>query len=679
MKKNYLLMAVIGSLVLSGCNDENSNSATSSNNTPTSSTTSQVSTSSSSTYVPEMTVAEAVAHVADSYTINYSNDAVKSSNKYHGSVYFSEASQDGFYFQEDTLYYVYKEADGTPVYSNYGNLEILLEDTQAAEDYRAILDMKTKFTNATWDFVEKTEDDELVYVTTNEDVLSTVNFLTDGVTEDAGHFVEAIISLDDESIVGFNIKNQDGEELVAADIKRIGTSNPLGGSYTTPVLNDGLDKALYNTWISPYQNETLLGGAYCDFEIAIDNNLYVSVYDENDNYVGTDVYTFAFPDGMGSYYFTNENNDIVRFVVAYGIEPDGKEYGDIYYETYAEGKEENMSFSYAFSYYSLLLQTYTVNAGYYMELMSPSDDLYFDYVTDTPGAVNAYYIYNAPSAVQATDYVIVLQFATMEAAADVAGLDTHLFNACAMFRTQVYHTFVCLAETQSQLNMFDAIIARLPVAMILPDFSEYPTPEEGQSALDYLISYMTGDYGYKYYNMSNISECTDADILSAVQTIVDVFAYGSYGNEQIDVTFYADGTGTLYFIAEKVEIEFTWNPETGAIDPIANTPYVGVNSVTFNQDGTVTLHLDDGETPFDLTLAKSSPTLTDIVVFYGTMMVDGEAVDMFVVVAVFAETVQNYYLNGMANLLPCLGYYYPLGAVFTALHVYNNYNMYVAA
>ena len=60
-------------------------------------------------------------------------------------------------------------------------------------------------------------------------------------------------------------------------------------------------------------------------------------------------------------------------------------------------------------------------------------------------------------------------------------------------------------------------------------------------------------------------------------------------------------------------------------------------------------------------------------------MVDDEAVDMYVVVAVFAETVQNYYLNGMANLLPCLGYYYPLGAVFTALHVYNNYNMYVAA
>lgn len=515
MKKNYLLMTVLGSLVLTGCgNNSNTNSESSSSNVGSSSSSSSSTTSSSSSTSQGdeyITVEEAVADIEKSFTVNYSIDGVKFSTKYHQNVFYSDFLEEGYYFVEDTVYYVYLQGDGTPVYSDKGNLETYLENENFAEALRLQLDLSTNFSAAEWEFAEVTNDDEVIYATTDEKVVATANLLTDFQNDEEIYYVEAVLSIDDEQISGFVTKNQDGEVLAEASLGRFGTSNPLGGAYREPVKSEALDPSLVNVWVIYMNAETNIGGAGTVLEITADGKLHVPTYDAEGNPISYDVYSYVMPSGLGQYVFTNTAGDIAMFDVWYN------DYGDVYFETLpAGGSKEDVQYNIAVSYYTLLFfqaaeMEYTNDSGsfskgtYYVEKIPVDDEEYSAFVEELDGAVAAYRVYDAATLEDASTYVIVTQFATTEKVVALLG-DAELYNGYAMFGMQVWGNFALTGyESVDDSVIFENVTYLLPSIFVAPDTSLYPVVEEGESLIDYLIRYFES-IGFSYVNKDTVPE-----------------------------------------------------------------------------------------------------------------------------------------------------------------------------
>lgn len=561
MKKNYLLMTVLGSLVLSGCtleiatpNKPNTNSSNSnSSNVGSSLSSSSSSSSSSSTSQDDyMTVAEAVAEIENSYTVNYSVDGVKSSTKYHQDVFFSEYSQDGYYFVEDTVYYVYLQGDRTPVYSEQGDLEAYLEEENFAAALRLQLDLAANFTAAEWEFVEVTNDNEVIYVTTDELVVATANLLTDYQHENDIYYVEAIVSEDDEQIAGFVTKTQDGEVLAEASLGRFGTSNPLGGAYRTPVKSEDLDPSLVNAWVIYANMETNIGGAGTVLEITADGKLYVPTYDAEGKPISYDVYSYVMPSGLGQYLFTNAAGDVAMFEVWFN------DYGDIYFETLpAGGSSADVQYNIAVSYYTLLffqaaeMEYARIEKGvYYVEKIAVDDEEYSVFVTEIDGAVAAYRVYDGATLEDSSTYIIVTQFATIEKLMFALGVDEELYNGYAMFGMSFWNNFAVTGyESADDTILFENIAYLLPPTFVAPNIELYPVANQGESLIDYLVKYYVETLGFSYVNKDTVTEesqykSTIDDLLASYSnlgegkpSIQDVYIF--YGQVSIEGTVYS--------------------------------------------------------------------------------------------------------------------------------------------
>ena len=96
MKKNYLLVALMSALVVSGCNG----GSTSSSSAATSSNSSISSSSSSSSEAKAPTVADAVAKLALDYTVNYTD--LSTGDEYSVLVEDTEDESEAYYFMEKT-------------------------------------------------------------------------------------------------------------------------------------------------------------------------------------------------------------------------------------------------------------------------------------------------------------------------------------------------------------------------------------------------------------------------------------------------------------------------------------------------------------------------------------------------------------------------------------------------
>ena len=127
MKKNYLLVALMGALVLSGCNG-NSTSSSSATVSSSSSTISNSVTSSSSTKALP-TINDAVAKLGFNYTVEYTKANNESYSVYVENtdqkevILFFESTNDGYFFDAtDNAFYFYMSGSNQPTYNSVGQL-----------------------------------------------------------------------------------------------------------------------------------------------------------------------------------------------------------------------------------------------------------------------------------------------------------------------------------------------------------------------------------------------------------------------------------------------------------------------------------------------------------------------------------------------------------------------------
>ena len=176
MKKNYLLVALMGALVLSGCNG-NSTSSSSATVSSSSSTISNSSSSSSAKALP--TINDAVAKLGFNYTVEFSKANNESYSVYventdqNEVILFFESTNDGYFFDAvDNAFYFYMSGSNQPTYNTVGQLK-----SEEAEAMKSIIDIKSAFEGASWDLV--TEGKEIVYFTEDIEVMAAAAFLTE--------------------------------------------------------------------------------------------------------------------------------------------------------------------------------------------------------------------------------------------------------------------------------------------------------------------------------------------------------------------------------------------------------------------------------------------------------------------------------------------------------------------
>ncbi len=613
MKKNYLSMAILSILVLSGCDNDSSSSKNPSNSSST-----------TPSYVPVSNVKDAVSEVATNYTIIYKlgGQGTSYSVKYEDEFFYSDYTNEGYYFMNETLFYLQLDTNGAPFYSSNGDVEAYYEDTTIDETFRKSMDLNNAFKKAEWSFVSLNEDEEEEsFATTDADVIEVANFLTNKNHDGKIKTVNARVSIEDPDMVvisGFDTYDASGKLLASADVKRIGFTKAFG-SNGTPKLFDGLEPALVNRWLNYHDLDSLLGGQMDDFEITNDGNLTSYQYDKTTGQlVKTVEFEFLAPTGFGGYIFTNAADDIVIAYLTYGPDlADGTDYGDVYFETLPNGgTEEDIGFNYAVSYYSVLLDIAASQyAGCYMEPVLSDDEEYEAFVSELTGAVAAYRIYDGSTLENSTTYIIVTQFATMEAAAKLMMEgDKELYNGY-IIGGYAWGYFVPTGyETESDLvTCFAEVVRYLPQVYITPDYDVYGTPAEGQSELDYLIAYMASR-GFAYVTKDTAEEGTE----------------------------YANTITELLATFDEIEAE---SKEKFAADP---------------------------ETPI-------APHCEDVYLFYADLDVgSGQVIRMYVAVAVFAEPADEntyaanyYYTNSFGNLVLANGYLMPMGTVINALLSYE--------
>ena len=218
MKKNYLLVALMSALVVSGCNG----GSTSSSSAATSSNSSISSSSSSSSEAKAPTVADAVAKLALDYTVNYTDLStgdeysvlVEDTEDESETYYFMEKTNDGYYLDANgDAYYFYMNGFNKPIYNTAGKL-----DSANSAALRSIIDIKATFTDASWDLVS--EGNTYVYYTEDAEVVNTCVFLTDGAGANSADSVEVTLS-NRGKITGFATFDTSGDKIADAELKRL--------------------------------------------------------------------------------------------------------------------------------------------------------------------------------------------------------------------------------------------------------------------------------------------------------------------------------------------------------------------------------------------------------------------------------------------------------------------------
>ena len=574
MKKNYLLVALMGALVLSGCNG-NSTSSSSATVPSSSSTISNSSSSSSAKALP--TINDAVAKLGFNYTVEYTKANNESYSVYventdqNEVILFFESTNDGYFFDAvDNAFYFYMSGSNQPTYNTVGQLK-----SEEAEAMKSIIDIKSAFEGASWDLV--TEGKEIVYFTEDIEVMAAAAFLTEDL-ENVPASVEVSIKATSSSakLVGFTTYDADGDVLATADFKRLGTTY---ATETLPLLNDNIDTSLEGMWyVATTDNETVLGSANSYFEIFIyDDASYLVEYALNPTtyqLTPADVFTYVEPSGYGSYKFQNEATDIVEVYAANGSLVDEEGYrvyntGCIFatldHSTQAVAKGIavsyfELSFVAAVDAYNEYNKTNpNVTTTYEIQIFQPFEEGYASFVTDL-GAIGAYYIAELDADGNEVEAGIYTQWATIDDLIYAlnglfqGGFDSTLYNGCAL-GFYLYSTFFLTAyATEAAVDILYNISKFLDPVYAEVDTAKYATPEAGQSCKDYIVSAMEG-MGYTSNSDSFVSGNTDyIALIKEVNTDVEA------GITCTDVIFFegADGSyGCILVVDDNGEVFVT--------------------------------------------------------------------------------------------------------------------------
>lgn len=569
MKKNYLLFTLLGALVISGCKNDDSSSTTSESSTQTSS----ISSSSSELVIPTMT--EAVAHISDNYTIAYSI-ATKDSNgnvvEYefknalerltltgaeNNLVYFSEYNEYGYYITSEDSYVIYNNGYGKPIYTTNGKLAE--EDVVAFE---RLIDLNGHFSAADWELQDDYTSSEFHYLTRDKNVIATASFLTDDLSGEADSVMATVTKKGKNyRISGFTTYDVDGYEIVSAEVQRVGGSMAIN---SVPVLDDSLDETFKTRWLVATEYGNDISKANDMFEITNDNRLVVyNMNTETGEYTKNSVeYTFVAPMGDGSYAFQNSDTGTVVLVQYYG--------GNLLLRTAAAGAQ-SFKVDICIEYYTYWFTSAAQYLGYIVEEMFSDDDLYPDAVLDFEGAIRAYYIYSVEvdpttGAESIGDIIVVTQYLNQETLINnyFEG-DVTLYNGCVL-GGMVYGNFLgTMASSQEAFDIMYEIASVIPPSYAEFDSSVYPEPTAGQTALDYMVAYMTSQ-GYEYMNKEKAAAQPDFTI----NTVTDDPEAGLNFNDVITkiLTNYAsvptkdaEGNTVELFKAEDFYIFYKANPD----------------------------------------------------------------------------------------------------------------------
>ena len=532
MKKNYLLVALMIALVVSGCNG----GSTSSSSAATSSNSSISSSSSSSSEAKAPTVADAVAKLALDYTVNYTDLStgdeysvlVEDTEDESETYYFMEKTNDGYYLDANgDAYYFYMNGFNKPIYNTAGKL-----DSANSAALRSIIDIKATFTDASWDLVS--EGNTYVYYTEDAEVVNTCVFLTDGAGANSADSVEVTLS-NRGKITGFATFDTSGDKIADAELKRLGTTYAVEEA---PVLDDAMDQAFVNRWVIATEDNTKLGTMYDMFEVYEDGTLIKYDVDEQGYATVGDTYSFVTPTGDGYYGFQNATGDIV---LMYSFS------GYLIFAT-MDAATQQVAQSYAVSYYELMFVTYAEQAGYVVEAMAEDDELYAGCVTELHAA-GAYYVAEVDENGEATDIMVVTQFVTIPQMIDeYFDGDVTLYNGCSL-GGYIYANFaVTAAASQESILMMYDITAYLQAEYVAVDASRYIAVESNVTALDYLIAAMAA-LGYSYNNAANpgnyagdINQILEANnsLGEGYPACVDVYVFHDANGQFACVIVFAD-------------------------------------------------------------------------------------------------------------------------------------------
>ena len=528
MKKNYLLVALMGALVLSGCNG-NSTSSSSATVPSSSSTISNSSSSSSAKALP--TINDAVAKLGFNYTVEYTKANNESYSVYventdqNEVILFFESTNDGYFFDAvDNAFYFYMSGSNQPTYNTVGQLK-----SEEAEAMKSIIDIKSAFEGASWDLV--TEGKEIVYFTEDIEVMAAAAFLTEDL-ENVPASVEVSIKATSSSakLVGFTTYDADGDVLATADFKRLGTTY---ATETLPLLNDNIDTSLEGMWYVAFTDqETVIGSTNSYFEINItDEASYLLEYALNEatyELSVADSFTFVSPSGRGSYLFQNEAEDLVEVVAANGTLTD--ENGDRMYNTGCifatrDHSTNVVANGIAVSYFELTFVSAVlayneyaetdpeITTTYDIQIFQPYEEGYSSFVTDL-GAIGAYYIAELDADGNEVEAGIYTQWATIDDLIYAlnglfqGGFDSTLYNGCAL-GFYLYSTFFLTAySTDAAVNILYNISMFLNPVYADIDPTKYAPVAAGQSCKDYIVSAMEG-MGYTSKNESFVMGGTD--------------------------------------------------------------------------------------------------------------------------------------------------------------------------
>ena len=559
MKKNYLLVALMGALVLSGCNNGNSTSSSSAINGSSSITSSSEVSSSSEKALP--TIYDAVEKLGYNYTVEYTKANNESYSVYventdqNEVILYFESTNDGYFFDaSDNAFYFYMNGANQPTYNTVGQLA-----AEEATAIKSVIDIKSAFEGASWDLV--TEGKEVVYFTEDIEVMAAAAFLTEEF-EVVPASVEVSIKATSSSakLVGFTTYDADGEVLATADFKRLGTTYATD---TMPALNDDIDPSLEGMWYVVYaETPTVIGGAESYFEIYITEEVsYLLEYSlDTETYMLSvaDVFTFVSPSGYGSYMFQNEATDVVEVIAANGALTD--ENGDRAYNTGCifatlDHSTQAVANGIAVSFYELSFvnAVYAYNeyaatnpeitTTYNVQIFQPYEEGYSTFVDDL-GAIGAYYIAELDSQGNEVEAGIYTQWATIDGLISglngimQGGFDSTLYNGCAL-GFYLYATFFLTGyATEAAVDILYNISMFLSPVYADVDTTKYATPAEGQSCKDYMVSAMEG-MGYTAKSDSYVIGETDY-----IALIKDVNTDEEEGIVCTDVIFFVGKDGS---------------------------------------------------------------------------------------------------------------------------------------
>ena len=517
MKRNYLIFTLLSALVISGCKNDDTSSSNNASNSGSNSTSSSI-TGTNQGEAP--TVKEAVSHISKSYSIYYSMyDSYNNKHEFKNAVetskrsgaegdiaYYSDFNGYGYYVEKESSkgYTIYNNGKGNPIYT--ARCELSAEYIAV---FNQLIDLNGNFSNAEWTY-DTFENDVYTYYTDDTAVIATASFLTDHIDkENPVAMVKANIAKN-KKISGFKTYNADGDVLIEAEIKRVNGSIAINA---TPelVADDYVDPAFNTKWMATSNTSHI--GYLGAFEVTSDKKINIYSFDQTTYmYEKLDeTYSFSYTNEMGYYIFTNptsQNQMWLKISTGY-----------VSFLTF-DVASQTIGEDVALEYYTVWYQMAVDACGFYMEEIT-SGDVNYEIVTAS-GASKGYYLYSnvidEETGEEYTDKMLVmLQYLNKEEAVEKSfGGDTTTYNGFALAGYAYGNIVLGGYFSAESISLVVQISQYLQLEFADFDMSQYPVAEAGQSALDYVISYMTSE-GYSYVN----KETADPDFVVNAEQAVD--------------------------------------------------------------------------------------------------------------------------------------------------------------